>query len=678
MRKLIQNIFLSLALIIHAPAYQRAATVAAAQSNSASEIIKEWMSLKSVFVPQISPDGRLVAYQLQEANWDENALEAEIWIASVASGESYQLTKGKGSSTNARWSPDGSRLAFISNRDGGRQIYVATPPGVEAVQLTKAESGVTTFEWSPDSRRIAFTANEARTSAAGEETAEFRVVGAAQTFASCLWMIDVPASAGAAGNRQPERLTAGDKLTVNGFSWSPDSRRIAFDAAQSTGPSSFMTSDIFVLNTSDKSVRKIVDARGPDANPLWSPDGKAIAYNTSARGSGDEVFYYTNSYIAIVPADGGAPRVLTEQFDESPALLAWSPDGIYFTALQKTYQHLFRLNPLTKAVARLSEPYPSVFSQFSFSKDFRQAAFISADAAHYPEVYVSTLEKSFSPKRLTMMQEQLKNRRLATREVINWKSQDGTQIEGVLTRPPGFDSSKKYPLLVIIHTGPSLVDQATIDRDFPYPSELYAEKGALVLRVNYRGSIGYGQRFRSLLVRNLGLPEYEDVITGVDHLIAQGIVDRDRVGAMGYSHGGYIAAFISAYSDRFRAVSAGALVSDWTTYYTNSDAPDWALQFLKAAPWDDPDIYRKTAPLTYIKQARTPTLIQHGEFDRRAPVAGAYEFYRALQDRGVPVKMIVYKGAGHTPSGLRQLHALMLHNYEWFSRWIWDENQNDK
>jgi dipeptidyl aminopeptidase/acylaminoacyl peptidase len=675
MRNPIPNIILSLALITGGHVFQSNAGGAAVQAAGAAESIKEWMSLKSVTTTRISPDGRSVAYQLQEANWDENRMEAEIWIARVTSGESYQLTKGKGSSTNPRWSPDGSRLAFLSNRDGRQQIYMVTPPGQEPLQLTRLETGVNSFEWSPDGRRIAFTASESRTPAASEETTEFRVLSNQPTTMSCLWMMYVPAG-NDASNLAPERLTTSDKFTVNGFSWSPDSRRLAFDAAESTVPGSFMTSDIFVLNLSDKSTRKIVDTKGPDGNPVWSPDGKEIAYNTTARNNRDEVFYYTNGQIAVVPAAGGARRVLTDQFDETPSLLGWGAQGIYFTALQKTYQHLFRINPATKAIARLSEPYHFVFSQFSFSADFKHASFIGADASRYAEVYVSTLEKSFAPQRLTMMHDQLRGRKLATREVINWTSKDGTPIEGVLIKPAGFDPSKKYPLLVILHTGPAVVDQATIDRDWPYPGELYAEKGALVLRPNYRGSIGYGQRLRSLLVRNLGLPQYEDVITGVDHLVAQGIVDKDRIGAMGYSHGGYIAAFISAYSDRFRAVSVGAGVSDWKTYYTNSDAPHWTVQFLKATPWDDPEIYRKTAPLSYIKRARTPTLIQHGEFDRRAPIAGAYELYRALQDQNVPVRMIVYKGAGHVPSGIRQIHALMLHNYEWFSHWIWNENRN--
>lgn len=663
MRKLIQHVILSLAVITSGHA---------AQTVTKPPTMKEWMNLKSVVAPRISPDGRFVAYQLQEPNWDENRLEAELWIASVSSDQSYQLTNARGSSTNARWSPDGKQLAFLSNRDGRQQIYLAAPPSLEALQLTQTDSGINTFEWSADGRRMAFTSTESLPASEVTETDEFRIMGAPPTTAASLWLIDVPLK-GAANKPQPERLTRGADFNVGSFSFSPDSQRIAFDATKDTSTSSFMTSDVFVINLADKSVRKIVDSPGFDGTPVWSPDGGRVAYYTTSRAKGAEVFYYTNGLIAVVPAEGGEPRVLTEAFDESPLPVAWSQDGIYFNALERSYQHLYRIDPQTKAIARMSEPYTSVFSMFSFSKDFKQAAFLCADAQSFPEICVSSLEKRFAPRKLTSMQEQFRRWPVATREVVNWKSKDGTPIEGVLAKPKDFDASKKYPLLVTIHTGPSLVDQATIDRDWPYPTELYAERGALVLKVNYRGSTGYGQRFRALLVGNLGLPEYEDIITGVDYLISKGIVDEKRVGAMGYSHGGYIAAFISAYSDRFRAVSAGALVSDWTTYYTNSDSPLWAVQFHRATPWDNPEIYRKTAPLSYIKNARTPTLIQHGELDRRAPIAGAYELYRALQDRNVPVRMIVYKGAGHVPGGLKQLYALMLHNYEWFEQWIWED-----
>jgi dipeptidyl aminopeptidase/acylaminoacyl peptidase len=243
----------------------------------------------------------------------------------------------------------------------------------------------------------------------------------------------------------------------------------------------------------------------------------------------------------------------------------------------------------------------------------------------------------------------------------------------VLIKPADFDPSKKYPLVVIIHSGPVAVDQATITRDTPYPAELFVAKGALVLRPNYRGSAGYGRKFRALLVRNLGVPQYEDIITGVDYLIAQGIVDPNRVGAMGYSSGGYITAFMAAYSDRFRAITVGEGVSDWRIFYTVGGGSTVRPDYMKATPWDDPEYYRTTSPLTYVKKAKTPTLIQHKEFDDTAPPVGGFELYRALKDQGVPVTMITYKGAGHQCAELKQCRDLVTHNYDWFRHWLWNE-----
>ena len=193
------------------------------------------------------------------------------------------------------------------------------------------------------------------------------------------------------------------------------------------------------------------------------------------------------------------------------------------------------------------------------------------------------------------------------------------------------------------------------------------------MKPNYRGSAGYGEKFRSLNVRNLGVGDYDDVITGVDALIAKGLVDKDRVGAMGWSEGGYISAFITCFSDRFKAVSVGAGISDWMTYYVNTDIHPFTRQYLKATPWDDPEIYRKTSPITYVGRARTPTLIQHGDQDKRVPPPNSFELYQALKDRGVPVKLILYKGFGHPINKPKQQRAVMEHNYEWFSKYIWGE-----
>jgi dipeptidyl aminopeptidase/acylaminoacyl peptidase len=205
--------------------------------------------------------------------------------------------------------------------------------------------------------------------------------------------------------------------------------------------------------------------------------------------------------------------------------------------------------------------------------------------------------------------------RLATREVVQWTSLDGTLIEGILVMPADYDPSRKYPVLVVIHGGPTGVDRAILAADRYYSTEQFAAKGALILRPNYRGSAGYGEKSRSLNVRNLGLGDYQDVISGVDALIAKGQVDRDRVAAMGW--GGYISTFITTYSDRYKAVSVGAGISDWLTYYVNTDIHPFTRQYIKATPCEDAEIYRKTSPITYVSKAKTPTLIQQGDQDKR-------------------------------------------------------------
>ncbi len=373
-----------------------------------------------------------------------------------------------------------------------------------------------------------------------------------------------------------------------------------------------------------------------------------------------------------MPADGGSPRILTQAFDEDADLIDWANDGIYFAAAQKTNAHLFRLEPASGRIQRISGPDQYVVPDATFTKDHRTLAAVGAAPNHFSEVFVSPVA-DFAPKLLTDMGAQWKEFRLGTRELVQWNSVDGAAIEGVLIKPADYDPSRKYPLLVVIHGGPTGVDRLTLAADRYYPMERFAAKGALILRPNYRGSAGYGEKFRSLNVRNLGLGDYEDVISGVDSLIAKGLVDKDRVASMGWSEGGYISAFITTYSDRFRAVSVGAGISDWMTYYVNTDIHPFTRQYLKATPWEDPEIYKKTSPITYVNRAKTPTLIQQGDQDKRVPPPDSYELYQALKDRGVPTKLIFYKGFGHQINKPKQQRAVMDENYEWFSKYIWGE-----
>jgi dipeptidyl aminopeptidase/acylaminoacyl peptidase len=621
------------------------------------------LNLKSASSPRLSPDGRFIAYTVSETNWDENAFETQIWMATPATGEHYQLTHAKKSSSDPRWSPDSKRLAFLSDRDGTEQIYMISPAGGEATQLTHFEGGVTEFEWSPDGHTIAFASTGPELKAKKdrkEKFGDFEIVNGDYTMVH-LWTMKADEE-----KPKPEALTTGTQFSVGGFSWSPDSKSVAFSATRDPDLSSSDTADIYVVRLSDKYVKKLVDAPGPDRNPVWSPDGTSIAYESGQQ------YSFLNNHIAIVPAEGGKPRLVAESFDEDPRIVAWSPNGLYFEAMQRTAAHLFRMNPESGAVERVSSPDQFQLGASSFSRDFSRVAFTCAGPNRYPEICLSETAH-FAPRELTTMKDQLNGWKLASRELFEWKAKDGAAIEGILIKPADFDPSKKYPLLVVIHGGPTGVDRPSLAGDRTYPIEMFAAKGAVILRPNYRGSAGYGEKFRSLNVRNLGLGDADDVISGVDALIAKGYIDKDRVGSMGWSQGGYISAFLTTYSDRFKAISVGAGISDWMTYYVNTDIHPFTRTYLKATPWADPEIYKKTSPITYINNAKTPTLIQHGDLDKRVPIPNGYELYQGLKDRGVPVKMIVYKGFGHSINKPKQQRALLEHNYEWFSQWIWGE-----
>jgi dipeptidyl aminopeptidase/acylaminoacyl peptidase len=639
-----------------------ATTLAAAQlvgaQSTATPTVDQILSLKRVASPEISPDGRLVAYTLRDTNWDDNAYETEIWIADVESGKTYALTNAKKSSQSPAWSPDGSRLAFVSDRTDKRQIYTIDPRGGEAEPLTTLEDGVGSFAWSPDGKSIAYTVTESKTAELKDRDkkyGEFKVVEQDYRMTH-LFVLDV-------ATRATRQLTKG-AFTVGSFKWSPDSTAIAFDHRVNGSPASSGSADISIVSVADASIRKLITQDGPDSSPVWSPDGTRIAFQTAMA---NPAFYYVNNRIAVVPASGGTPAVLSAAFDEDPNLVAWLPNGLFFAASERTFSHLYRLDVATKAVAKVTSAEPAVNSSFSFTKDGSAYAYLRSDATSMSDVYVKT-------RKLTDMNAQTAGWTTSTLDVVSWKSQDGATIEGVLHKPLDFDPSRKYPLLVVIHGGPTGVSRAVPFTSTIYPIDVWVPRGVLVLEPNYRGSAGYGEKFRSLNVRNLGIGDAWDVLSGVDSLIAKGIVDPSKVGTMGWSQGGYISAFLTTHdAARFKAVSVGAGISDWMTYYVNTDIHPFTRQYLKATPWDDPEIYAKTSPMTYIKQAKTPTLIQHGATDQRVPLPNAFELYRGLLDNNVPARLIVYEGfggIGHGPSKPKSHRATMEHNIEWFDQYL--------
>jgi dipeptidyl aminopeptidase/acylaminoacyl peptidase len=643
----------------------------------------------------LSPDGQRVVYEVSRTNWKDNAFERDLWISDRA-GNTHLLTVQVKSSSGARWSPNGKWVAFASDRPGQvaetkadtRQIYVIDPMGGEARQVTKLEDGVDGYEWGPDSKTIAFTTKDPQSKAQKdrvERYGEYTVIDGDERMTH-LWTVDVTAAPVTApakdkkpssdavvppfGVPEAHRLTEGDGFSVDGFSWSPDGTKIAFDASKDGELKNGGTSTVYVISIGDKKVTKLVTTPGPNSDPHFSPDGTQVAFVTA---DGAQYFFYANQKIAVVPVTGGKPRVVSGSFDEDAHLFEWSEKGIYFGALKKTSSHLYRLNAATGAVEQVSHPDDVMANGASFTKDFGEVAYTAARPNTGSEIYIASTTGSGAAVRVTHLTDAMKPYTLARREVVSWKSGDGTTVEGILEKPADFDAKKKYPLLVVIHGGPKGIDRPNVSPDRYYPVEQFVAKGALVLRPNYRGSAGYGGAFRALNVRNLGVGDYADVISGVDYLISQGFVDKDRVGSMGWSEGGYISAFITTSSDRFKAVSVGAGISDWMTYYVNTDITPFTQQYLKATPWDDPEIYKKTSPITYVSKAKTPTLIQQGDRDKRVPVPDSFELRQALEDKGVPVKMVLYHGFGHPIDKPKQQRAVMEENLHWFEHYIWGE-----
>jgi dipeptidyl aminopeptidase/acylaminoacyl peptidase len=639
---------------------------------------RDVIDLKSVGSPAISPDGKAVAYTVRTPEWADNRFDSEIWLWREGQ-EPIQLTRTpKGSSGSPQWSPDGKWIGFLADRGDRQQLYLIGAAGGEAMKLTAIKEGVNDFRWSPAGGRVALSVSEPEDGSKTKSKAlygdfysedrDFRLVH--------LWVLEVDPSrwtGDTASAPKPARLTGGTSYTVGSFAFSPDGNRIAFDHRRDPMIHSMATADISIVDLGSKSVTPLVERVGSDTGPVWSPDGEWIAFTTSA---GDTVSnFYRNNQLAKVAARGGEPTRLAVDFDEMIGQVLWTPQAIWFNASEKTRSGFVKVDPATGVAERDREsPFLSIGGGSSVTPDGRWWVIMAQkDAMSLMELYRGEVTGASGPERLTDMTGQITSWNLGTSEVVSWSSRDGTSIEGVLHKPRDFQPGKKYPLLVVIHGGPTGTDRPQPVPFYVYPIPQWVAKGALVLRPNYRGSAGYGEKFRSLNVRNLGVGDLWDVMSGVDHLVKQGVVDTARMGAMGWSQGGYISAFLTTNTNRFKAISVGAGISNWVSYYVTTDIYPFTRQYLKATPWDDMAVYLKTSPMTTIKQAKTPTLIQHGQFDLRVPIQNAYELHQGLLDQRVPTELIIYRGFGHGINKPKEQLAAVWHNYRWFGKYVFNE-----
>lgn len=671
-------------------------TATTSAQKDASISFEKWISLRSAGNALISPDGKTVVYTVTSTDWASNGYDSELWM--VRQDEKpFQLTRTfKGNSSGASFTPDSRWVSFIADRGEKSQIYLMAVAGGEAFPITKEEEGINGFQWSPDGSLIAFTqadteskkskGSKERYGGFGIEGEEFRL--------SHLWIqkfdLDSILLAGSLPCYnsktdstsktnasvcftipKPYKLTDGN-FSVGGFQWSPDGKSIGFSRQPNPLINTVLRSEIAIADLATKKVTTIVNNPSTDAFISFSPDSRQILYGSSVDDT--TTFFFRNARLFIHDLASGKSREIAATFDENKNVMDWNPKGIFFNASQKTRSGIFIIDP-TNGNVRPYETGLDLPGFGSFSKDGNSIALSGRNFNQLGEIYIA--RNGEKPKQVTDLSAQIKNWNTPINEVIEWKSKDGTPIEGVLLKPANFDPKKKYPLLVVIHGGPTGIDRPEPTPTYVYPVMQWCEKGALVLRVNYRGSAGYGAKFRALNVRNLGVGDMWDVVSGVEHLSKQGLIDTSRMGCMGWSQGGYISAFLTTNTTIFKAISVGAGISNWMTYYVNTDITPFTRQYLGSTPWSDPSIYAKTSPMTNINKAKTPTLIQHGEFDKRVPIPNAYELYRGLQDRGIPSKLIIYKGFGHGINKPKERLAAVWHNWQWFNEYIFGDKMED-
>ncbi len=625
------------------------------------------LQVKQVGSAEVSPDGSQVAFLVGEAIMEGEKSEwlSHIHIANSDGSGSFQLTRGEKSATSPAWSPDGKWIGFTSSRSGKQNIWRVRLQGGEAQQITDEKGGIGSFKWSPDGKRIAFTMP---LPPADEEEKKKKEKWDARVIDEGLKNADLYVVSLEKPDFPVEKITDGEVHLGGAFSggmdWSPDGERVVFAHTPLPRADSWPQADISVVHRATKKVSTLVSTGAAESSPAFSPGGEWIAF----VGSDDPPSWAFWGHVYIIPAGGGQPRRLAPTYDEQPGILGWADDGrhIFVSETARTVESVFRL-PADGSPPVAVTPGSHHLDSPSINRGASHLGFVSQTPGRAPEVSVTTLA-AFSPRIVSSVQ-QLPDVEIGNTEVIHWKSTDGMEIEGLLTYPVGYAAGKRTPLLVIVHGGPTGVfTQSFIGTRGTYPIAAFAAQGYAVLRSNIRGSSGYGKKFRYSNYGDWGGGDYRDIMSGVDHVVHMGVADPDRLGVMGWSYGGYMTSWIITQTDRFKAASVGAGVTNLMSFTGTADIPGFIPEYFGGEYWDIFEQWAAHSAMFNVKGVTTPTLIQHGEKDLRVPVSQGYELYNALKRQDVATRMIV---SPRQPHGIRepklQLQAMRA-NLEWFNQ----------
>jgi dipeptidyl aminopeptidase/acylaminoacyl peptidase len=657
-----------------------------AEAESSDEVAKgprplevdDHSQIRAVGDPQMSPDGRWIAYAVTTLDLEEDESTTRIWMVPSAGGEARPLTGEKVSSSRPRWSPDGKYLAFLSARDEGKtQVWTLFREGGEGLQLTDTAQGVSSFEWAPDSKRMVLVLKDPKPEEIEaheqgddyeEKTAppwvvtrqQFKqdYVGYLDSRRNHLYVFDLE-------TKETTQITSGDYDDAEP-AWAPDGTRIAFTSNRTAEPDTNYNTDIWVVSTdnTDKGAEllRITENPGPDASPSWSPDGALLAHNSIVETKARTL--YATNHLAVSSSQGGSTEVLTRDLDRMIYRPRFSPseNAIYFLLEDRGEQNLARVPAEGGAVERLIQGR-NVVARFDFGPEEAMAVLITQP--HLPEE-VFVFQNGTIEQRTHTNTELLAEIELGAVEKIRFQSQDGTEIESFVIKPPGFQEGERHPAILRIHGGP----QSQYDFGFAFEQQLFAANGYVVVMPNPRGSTGYGQDFCLAIWQDWGGPDYEDVMAAVDAVIERGWVDPDRLAVGGWSYGGMMTNHVITKTDRFKAAATGASATLYVVNYGHDHYQRW-WEYELGFPWEPEarELYERMSPFNDVDKVVTPTLILGGEKDWNVPIINSEQLYIALKRLGVPTEMVVYPGQFHgidTPSYTKDLYERYL---AWFDKY---------
>jgi dipeptidyl aminopeptidase/acylaminoacyl peptidase len=623
-----------------------------AQANSGLLMPEQTLYTKNISDIHFSPDGARVVFVVSE-RLPNNQRNSDIWMYDLKTKNLRQLTNSPKTDNNPHWSPDGSALAFLSTRDGDAQIYTLAPESGKTLRLTSNETAISSFDWSPDGKQIAFLADEPQTA---EERETFERTGEANVVDSDkparLWLFDAAA-------KKSRQLTGG-RWKISEFTWLPASSKILLIATDKP-ESNLLTNRIYSLETkADGKLNEISAPPGFFYNLSASPDGKSISY-VASRGDGPAPH---DLFVQSLAGGAKAVRDLTETSIDRPVYdYQWNKDGMPLVDVADGFKSAFytvSLDGKAQRWANLNEIKMSGFDVNSAGTILY--AGLSATAA--PELFIAEANRGV-PQKISNFNETFNRLPLIKPEMLRYRSFDNQEIEASLILPRGYVAGKRIPLVVLVHGGPT----GSWDDSFDAWGQLLAARGYGVMYPNIRGSDSYGWKFLIANRGDWGGGDYKDVMAGVDELIRRGIADPNRLGIGGWSYGGYMAGWTITQTTRFKAAVDGAGISDLAFEFGTEDDPSYDEWFY-GTPYEKLDGFIKSSPITYIKNARTPTLILQGENDPIDPIGQSQQLYRGLKRYGVEAQLVIYPREGH---GFREeKHRLDMLNriIGWFDKYI--------